>query len=101
MTKKEFNNWIENRDIDKDGKYTSLLSTDCLYKFYKEAQTEQLRIGGVSFELPSDDIFDMPEVNLQNPLEEFYYYERPAYLEDDQKQFRERLQKALNYLKGN
>lgn len=43
MTKKEFNNWIENCDIDKDGKYTSLLSTDCLYKFYKEAQTEQLK----------------------------------------------------------
>ena len=67
----------------------------------KEYETEQLRIGGVSFELPSDDIFDMPEVNLNNPLEEFYYYERPAYLEDDQKQFRERLQKALDYLKGN
>ena len=62
---------------------------------------EQLRIGVVSFELPSDDIFDMKEVNLKNPLEEFYYYERPSYLENDQKQFRERLQKALNYLKGN
>lgn len=62
---------------------------------------EQLILHGVSFELPNDDIFDKPEVNLQNPLEEFYYYERPVYLEDDQKQFRERLQKALNYLRGN
>lgn len=55
----------------------------------------------VSFELPSDEIFDMPEVHLKNPLEEFYYYERPAYLKSDQRQFRERLEKALNYLKGN
>ena len=62
---------------------------------------EQLKLCSVSFELPSDDIFDVLEVDLQNPLEEFYYYERPAYLEDDQKQFRKRLQKALNYLKGN
>jgi hypothetical protein len=69
---------------------------------YHEKQLKLLRIGAVSFELPSDDIFDMPEVDLKNPLEEFYYYERPAYLVDAcQKQFRERLQKALNYLKGN
>jgi len=72
-----------------------------LINFVKKETEKQLRIGGVSFELPSDDIFDMPEVDLKNPLEEFYYYERPAYLEGDQKQFRERLQKALNYLKGN
>ena len=71
------------------------------YCNYLENQNKQLRIGGVSFDLPSDDIFDMQEVDLKNPLEEFYYYERPAYLENDQKQFRERLQKALNYLKGN
>ena len=62
---------------------------------------EKLSLCGVSFELPSDEIFDISEVSLNNPLEEFYYYERPAYLEDDQKEFRERLQKALNYLKGN
>ena len=67
----------------------------------EQSQTLLLGLFGVSFELPSDDIFDMQEVNLKNPLEEFYYYERPAYLEDDQKEFRERLQKALNYLKGN
>ena len=67
----------------------------------KDAQTQALTIPVVSFELPNDDIFDKSEVSLNNPLEEFYYYERPAYLEDDQKQFRERLQKALNYLKGN
>lgn len=78
--------------------YQEMLERYCTYL---ENQNKQLRIGGVSFELPSDDIFDMPEVNLKNPLEEFYYYERPAYLEDGQKQFRERLQKALNYLKGN
>jgi hypothetical protein len=68
---------------------------------YKEFESKQCNIHVVSFELPSDDIFDKPEVNLRTPLDEFYYYERPAYLEDDQKQFRERLQKALNYLKGN
>jgi hypothetical protein len=76
-------------------------------KMSKENKTSEKQQNGndfiadVSFELPSDEIFDMPEVDLKNPLEEFYYYERPAYLEDDQKQFRERLQKALNYLKGN
>ena len=64
------------------------------------ADLKKLSLSGVSFELPSDDIFDISEVSLNNPLEEFYYYERPAYLEDDQKEFRERLQKALNYLKG-
>ena len=88
------NSELDNEDILKYGK---ILITE----FAKEYHKEQLRIGGVSFELPSDDIFDMPEVSLNNPLEEFYYYERPAYLEDDQKQFRESLQKALNYLKGN
>jgi len=67
----------------------------------EDAVKELLNLHIFSFDLPSDDIFDMQEVNLKNPLEEFYYYERPAYLEDDQKQFRERLQKALNYLKGN
>ena len=66
-----------------------------------ETANKLLNLYNVRFELPSDDIFDMSEVNLQNPLEEFYYYERPAYLENDQKQFRERLQKALDYLKGN
>ena len=47
MTKKEFNNWLQDCKIDKDSKYTSLLSTDCLYNFYKEAQKEQLRLYGV------------------------------------------------------
>jgi hypothetical protein len=94
--------------MNKESHYNSLIKQDLAHrKLIKKLQLErdelkkQLRIGGVSFELPSDDIFDMPEVDLKNPLEEFYYYERPAYLEDDQKQFRERLQKALNYLKGN
>ena len=54
----------------------------------------------ISFELPSDDIFDKPEVELNNPLEEFYYYERPEDSEHDKKVFRDRLQKALHYLKG-
>ena len=90
---------IENWFIEK----TSIKPTDeglnnLVDRIYYD---KQLIIGGVSFELPSDDIFDMSEVRLNNPLEEFYYYERPAYLEDDQKEFRERLQKALNYLKGN
>ena len=94
--------------MNKESHYNSLIKQDLAHrKLIKKLQLErdelkkQLRIGGVSFELPSDDIFDMPEVDLKNPLEEFYYYERPAYLEDDQKQFRKRLQKALNYLKGN
>ena len=68
---------------------------------YLFAQKKALTIPVVSFELPSDDVFDMPEVNLNNPLEEFYYYERPPYLKSEQKDFKERLQKALNYLKGN
>lgn len=66
-----------------------------------EKLVKKLTIPVVSFELPSDEIFDMPEVNLSNPLEEFYYYERPPYLKSDQKDFKERLQKALIYLKGN
>ena len=66
-----------------------------------QALKEQLTLSGVSFELPSDDIFDIPEVDLKNPLEEFYYYGRPPYLKSEQKDFKERLQKALNYLKGN
>lgn len=71
------------------------------YVFWLEEKLKALTIPVVSFELPSDDIFDIPEVNLNNPLEEFYYYERPPYLKSDQKDFKERLQKALNYLKGN
>ena len=67
---------------------------------FDKYQAEQLTLTDVSFELPSDEVFDMPEVDLKNPLEEFYYYERPPYLKSDQKDFKERLQKALNYLKG-
>lgn len=52
---------------------------------------------GINFELPSDDIFEKSEVELLNPLEEFYYYESSSPLNYT---FRERLQKALNYLKG-
>ena len=87
--------YLKNQDLGEIGRQTEgkLLEARPI--------VENLAITDVSFELPSDDIFDKPEVSLNNPLEEFYYYERPAYLEDDQKQFRERLQKALNYLKGN
>ncbi len=87
-------------EIDTDYEYTEQQLINFAER-YHEKQLKLLHIGVVSFELPSDDIFDMQEVNLKNPLEEFYYYERPAYLEDDQKQFRERLQKAIDYLKGN
>jgi hypothetical protein len=72
-----------------------------LHQDYREAIRKPLTIPVVSFELPSDEVFDMPEVDLKNPLEEFYYYERPPYLKSEQKDFKERLQKALNYLKGN
>ena len=74
---------------------------DLLAKSLQKDIEQKLTLTDVSFELPSDEIFDMPEVNLNNPLEEFYYYERPPYLNSDQKDFKERLQKALNYLKGN
>lgn len=83
----------ENKDIE--------IIDEAIKKYAELYHKKQLELYSVSFELPSDDIFDKPEVNLRTPLDEFYYYESPAYLEDDQKQFRERLQKALNYLKGN
>lgn len=83
---------------DTETKITGLTMCAALFE---NVLDEALNIHVVSFELPSDDIFDKPEVTLNNPLEEFYYYERPAYLKEDQRQFRERLQKALDYLKGN
>ena len=99
MTKDEIKhiNWMYNRltSVHKENP-----NVDYMIRF-KEIIGKQLTLCGVSFELPNDDIFDMPEVNLQNPLEEFYYYERPAYFKSDQKDFKQRLQKALNYLKGN
>ncbi len=84
-----------------DNLMTGTPTTVVSHNQFELRQVKKLNIDDVSFELPSDDIFEKPEVNLRTPLDEFYYYERPAYLEDDQKQFRERLQKALNYLKGN
>jgi hypothetical protein len=78
--------------------YIISINSDEIIKTLEEVK---LILPVVSFELPSDEIFDMPEVDLKNPLEEFYYYERPPYLKSDQKDFKERLQKALNYLKGN
>ena len=88
--------------------YYGLIKHDCDYDYtklegdkYKHHSCKHYGCNIVSFELPSDEIFDMPEVDLKNPLEEFYYYERPPYLKSDQKDFKERLQKALNYLKGN
>lgn len=99
MTKDEIKhiNWMYNRltSVHKENP-----NVDYMMRF-KEIIDKQLTLCGVSFELPSDEIFDMPEVDLKNPLEEFYYYERPPYLKSDQKDFKERLQKALNYLKGN
>jgi len=53
MTKKEFNTWLQNCEIDKDGKYTSLLSADCLYKFYKEALKQQLTLTAVVNSMPT------------------------------------------------
>ena len=53
------------------------------------------------FLLPDDEEFKKDSVDLKNPLEEFYYYQRPAYSEQDQRQFREMLECALKYLKGN
>lgn len=98
MTKEEIKhiNWMYNRltSVHKENP-----NVDYMMRF-KEIIDKQLTLCGVSFELPSDEIFDMPEVDLKNPLEEFYYYERPPYLKSDQKDFKERLQKALNYLKG-
>jgi len=90
---------LKKEEIQVDNYNDAVFKHD--YVKVAESIVENLPIYVVSFELPSDDIFDMQEVDLKNPLEEFYYYERPAYLENDQKQFRERLQKALNYLKGN
>jgi hypothetical protein len=87
---RELNNYQRSLAIDEFNR---------LVDYVKELeQLTKPDVEGQSEQLPSDDIFDMPEVDLKNPLEEFYYYERPAYLEDDQKQFRERLQKALDYL---
>ena len=95
-TAEQYLDRIENKRLNS----TPLYSREEMIDF-AEKYAKQLTLTDVSFELPSDDIFDKPEVSLNNPLEEFYYYERPTYLEDDQKQFKERLQKALNYLKGN
>lgn len=64
MTKKEFNNWLQDCKIDKDSKYTSLLSTDCLYNFYKEAQKEQLRLYGVVKSLPIQDLPNCTRVEV-------------------------------------
>ena len=82
-------------------RYRTMDTQDVIDMLKRLNENVKLTIPVVSFELPSDEIFDMPEVNLNNPLEEFYYYERPPYLKSEQKDFKERLQKALNYLKGN
>jgi hypothetical protein len=99
---KELDDLITYIENDLIGKHKDIEIIDEAIKKYAELyHKKQLELYSVSFELPSDEIFDMPAVNLKNPLEEFYYYERPPYLKSNQKDFKERLQKALNYLKGN
>ena len=99
---KELDDLITYIENDLIGKHKDIEIIDEAIKKYAELyHKKQLELYSVSFELPSDEIFDMPEVDLKNPLEEFYYYERPPYLKINQKDFKERLQKALNYLKGN
>ena len=96
---------MENRNlIDK---YETLMIKNpsqirwVLEELLKENNKQKLTLQGVRFELPSDEIFKQNEVNLKNPLEEFYYYERPAYFKEDKKLFKERFKKALDFLKGN
>jgi hypothetical protein len=64
-------------------------------------ENKALSITAVSFELPKDNIFQKSKVELNNPLEKFYYYHRPAYCKQEQEDFRKTLQEALDFLKGN
>lgn len=73
MNKEDFNNWLQKAEIDKDGKYTSLLSTECLYEFYKEARNEQLRLSGVSKSFTADEVADML-VNKFTTIEEAIHF---------------------------
>ncbi len=78
--------------------YQEMLERYCTYL---ENRNKQLRIGGVRFELPNDEIFKQDIVNLKNPLEEFYYYEAPSHSKWELAEFRQSLKKALDFLKGN
>ena len=66
----------------------------------KQVDTKQLTLTDVGITLPSDTDLNNYKIDLKTPLDYFYYYHRPNMV-DEQPAFRESLQKALNYVKGN
>ena len=80
------------------GELTKQTESILLHKL--NALEEQLSIGSVSITLPSDTDLNNYKIDLKTPLDNFYYYHRPNMV-DEQPAFRESLQKALNYVKGN
>jgi hypothetical protein len=65
-----------------------------------EGIVNKLTLTDVGITLPSDTDLNNYKIDLKTPLDYFYYYHRPNMV-DEQPAFRESLQKALNYVKGN
>lgn len=68
---------------------------------FKEDFKSKFKKDLIRIKLPLDEDLNNFKVDgIKTPLDEFYYYHRPAHDLDEQFDFRESLKKAINYIIG-